>query len=510
MRIRSTIAISLWLLTATITSAQIPNGYYDQAAGLNGPPLKTALQRIIRHHTKLSYAALWTAFYTTDDKPNGTVWDMYSDIPDGTPNGNPPYVYTFGPSGNQCAITPGYENYCYNREHSFPNSWFGAVETDTMFTDLFHLYPTDSKVNSMRNNNPYGQVNAPTWTSMNGSKLGPCVTPGFTGTVFEPRDEYKGDLARTYFYMATRYESRIASWQSFSTADEILNGTSFPCYDAWFLNLLLAWNAADPVSQKEIDRNNEIYSTYQHNRNPFIDHPEYVNAIWGGGVLTAAPTSLSGFTYAAGAGPSTSLSYVLSGTALAPAAGNITVTGTANFEVSVNNSTFSNSITVAYTSSALANTNIYVRMKSGVVAGIYSNNLVTNAGGGAATVNVSCSGTVTGPTILPEPTNYPSNFSTRNLQLNWIDATGTFTPTGYLIRMSTSGFGAIVSPTDGIPVPNNANDQNVAAGVQTVLFGNLSPNTIYYFKLFGYTGSGATINYKIDGTVPQVQQTTGQ
>lgn len=508
MKIRSIIAISLLLLTATIAGAQIPAGYYNPATGLTGQQLKTALHRIIRHHSKLSYAALWTAFYTTDDKPNGTVWDMYSDIQDGSLNGNPPYVYNFGT--NQCAITPGYENYCYNREHSFPNSWFGAVETDTMYTDLFHLYPTDSKVNSMRSNNPYGQVNAPTWTSLNGSKLGPCVTPGFTGTVFEPRDEFKGDLARTYFYMATRYESRIASWQPLSSADEILDGTSFPCYDSWFLNLMLAWNTADPVSQKEIDRNNTIYTSFQHNRNPFIDHPEYVNAVWGGSVLTATPVALSGFTYAVGAGPSTSLNYVLNGTLLTPAAGNITITGTTDFEVSTNNTTFSSSATVAYNASNLANTTIYVRLKSGTAAGIYSNELVTNTGGGAATVNVSCSGSVTGPTVLPEPSNYPSNFSAHNLQLQWIDATGTFAPTGYLIRMSPSGFSAIASPADGIAVPNGPNDLNVAAGIQSALFTGLSPNTTYYFKLFGYTGSGATINYKIDGDVPQTQQTTGQ
>ncbi len=279
--------------------SQIPPGYYNQAAGLSGAALKTALHKIIRGHTRYSYDYLWTSFVTTDDKPNGKVWDIYSDIPDGTPNGNPPYVFTF--ITNQCATTPGYEGACYNREHSFPKSWFGAVLSDTMYSDMFHLYPTDSKVNSMRNNNPYGQVGTASWTSMNGSKLGTCITPGYTGTVFEPRDDFKGDIARSYFYMATRYESCIASWQTNTGADAVLDGTSYPCYDQWFIDLLLAWNVADPVSQKEIDRNNEIYTTYQHNRNPYIDHPEYVGVVWGPVVIKAEPTSHpTNFTAVAG------------------------------------------------------------------------------------------------------------------------------------------------------------------------------------------------------------------
>jgi hypothetical protein len=133
----------------------------------------------------------------------------------------------------------------------------------------------------MRNNYPYGKVTNPSYTSGNGGKLGPCSFAGYTGIVFEPIDQYKGDLARGYFYMATRYENLIASWKSNGNADNVLNGTSYPCYDEWFVNLLLSWHASDPVSQKEIDRNNVIYTSFQHNRNPYIDHPEYVNSVWG-------------------------------------------------------------------------------------------------------------------------------------------------------------------------------------------------------------------------------------
>jgi endonuclease I len=259
--------------------ASIPPGYYDAANNLTGQQLKTSLCHIIKNHTVISYANLWTAYYVTDAKPNGTVWDMYSDIPDGTANGNPPYVYIFGT--HQCGNAPGYENGCYNREHSFPKSWSNTGTGDTIYSDLFHLYPTDSYVNGQRNNYPFGEVDNPTWTSMNGSKLGNCSITGYSGVVFEPRDDFKGDFARTFFYIATRYEKSMAAWQNNdANGNAVLNGTSFPCYETWFINMLLAWNVADPVSQKEIDRNNVVYTNYQHNRNPFIDHPEYANAIW--------------------------------------------------------------------------------------------------------------------------------------------------------------------------------------------------------------------------------------
>ncbi len=192
--------LSLLLLTIlVITQAQPPSGYYDNATGKTGATLKTALYNIIKGHTEVSYTpGVWNAFYTTDKKVNDKVWDMYSDIPGGTP----PYEYTLGT--NQCGNYSG-ENSCYNREHSFPKSWFGDVAP--MNVDIFHLYPTDGYVNGKRSNYPYGTVSSPTWTSLNGSKLGPCSAPGYSGTVFEPIDEYKGDFARTYFYMVTRYEN---------------------------------------------------------------------------------------------------------------------------------------------------------------------------------------------------------------------------------------------------------------------------------------------------------------
>jgi endonuclease I len=283
MRTRSTFAIILWLLAVKSLTAQIPSGYYNQASGLNGAALKTALHHVIRNHQVISYNGLWTAFYSSDDKLSGKVWDIYSDVPDGTP----PYEYDFG--ADQCAITPGVENYCYNREHSFPQSYFGSSSSDTIYTDLFQLYPTDSYVNSRRNNYPYGIVGTPTWISQNGSRLGPCTAAGYSGTVFEPLNAFKGDLARTYFYIATRYQHEMAGWTTLNSyGDAILDSTAYPCFENWFLTMLLQWNAADPVSQKEIDRNNAVYAL-QGNRNPFIDHPEYVDIIWAGALPVVLP-----------------------------------------------------------------------------------------------------------------------------------------------------------------------------------------------------------------------------
>ncbi len=259
------IILLLFVLFFSIKSqAQPPAGYYDDAQGLTGSELKTALFHIISSHTAISYSDIWTAFETTDKRPDGTVWDIYSSC-----------TYNFG--DDQCG-TYSQECDCYNREHSFPKSWFN--DESPMYTDLFHIYPSDGYVNNRRGNYAYGEVSNPTYTSSNGCKIGTNSFGDYNGTVFEPADEYKGDLARTYFYMVTCYEDKVASWETNnSNGDAMLDGTTYPCFEPWALQLLLKWHHEDPVSQKEIDRNNAIYQI-QGNRNPFIDHPEYVCLIW--------------------------------------------------------------------------------------------------------------------------------------------------------------------------------------------------------------------------------------
>lgn len=248
----------VFFFSFSFLKASEPEGYYRDAYGKGGYTLKTALHNIIKDHTVVSYSGLFNAYQKTDEK-DGRIWDMYS-------NCNFSFSNRCGNYKNECD--------CYNREHSFPKSWFD--DATPMYSDLFHLYPTDGKVNGMRSNYPFGEVGNPTYTSANGSKLGNNTTSGYSGKVFEPIDEYKGDFARSYFYMATRYEDRIASWRSCP----ICGGDNKASFKQWTVDLLLKWHRQDPVSQKEKDRNDAVYN-YQHNRNPFIDHPELVEKIWG-------------------------------------------------------------------------------------------------------------------------------------------------------------------------------------------------------------------------------------
>ena len=195
----------LWLpllLISFISLAQIPDGYYDDAEGKTGEDLRTALYNIIKDHSAESYSDLWEDFKSTDKKDNGKVWDIYSIKKDGSSD----YEYTF--SDDQCGDYSA-EGDCYNREHSFPKSWFN--DDSPMYTDLFHIYPTDGYVNGKRADLPYGETDNASWTSTNGSKIGYCSYVGYTDKIFEPIDEFKGDLARSYFYMLTRYKDVCSS-----------------------------------------------------------------------------------------------------------------------------------------------------------------------------------------------------------------------------------------------------------------------------------------------------------
>jgi endonuclease I len=252
--------------------------YYKSAENLTGFSLKTQLFNIINGHTTQSYGDLWT-FYTANEldsyyENDGTILDIYSE----SPNSSDSYVFASG--SDQCGNYSG-ESDCYNREHSFPRSWFGGA-VNPMNTDVHHIFATDGYVNSKRSSYPYGEVNSASFISANGSKVGSTSSSlGYTGTVFEPIDEFKGDLARAYFYMATRYENDIDGWDSNSSyADAVLNGSRDKVFETWFLTMLKIWHTQDPVSQKEIDRNEAAYS-YQGNRNPFVDYPSFVSEIWG-------------------------------------------------------------------------------------------------------------------------------------------------------------------------------------------------------------------------------------
>ncbi len=234
--------------------ADIPAGYYNSLNGKSGADLKTAAKDIVYNHTQLSYSGLPSSFKKTDLYPNSTRWwDMYSDIP----------LYSTSFDG-------------LNREHSFPKSWWGGGTDVPAYVDINHLYPAEAVANQKKSNWPLGVVSSASYD--NGvSKIGtPSGASGGASTVFEPADEYKGDFARTYFYMVTCYQD--LTWAS--KYMWMLQQNTYPTLAPWAQTLLLQWSRQDPVSQKELDRNEAVYKL-QNNRNPFIDYPELAEYIWG-------------------------------------------------------------------------------------------------------------------------------------------------------------------------------------------------------------------------------------
>lgn len=252
------IIISALLMACVSLSAfaTAPIGYYRSLNGLKGQALKNAVHNLIKPHTVVSYNSLWSYFPSTDcmltDKSR--VWDMYSSK-----------TYYFRGFSSVSGM---------NKEHSFPKSWWGGTEVDA-YTDLNHLYPSDGEANLAKNNHPLGEVETASYS--NGvTKVG---TPkkgqgGGDGSVFEPADQYKGDFARTYFYMATCYQDY--RWKY----TYMVNNSDWKTLNTWAIDLLLKWSRNDPVSDKETTRNDAVYRV-QNNRNPFIDHPELVEYIWG-------------------------------------------------------------------------------------------------------------------------------------------------------------------------------------------------------------------------------------
>ena len=402
MKIKTLLIVGLLFSVANIF-AQIPTGYYDGTAGLSGAALKTKLSQIITSgHQAKSYDNLYVGYPNTDkDKyyeNDGSVLDMYSE----NPIGADPYVYQHGVKkcGNYNT-----EGDCYNREHIVPQSFFGSASP--MVSDIHHIPPTDGKVNGMRSNNPFGVVTSPTFTSQNGSKLGKNTTAGYSGVVFEPIDAFKGDIARMVFYFVTRYESRLSS---FSTGN-MLGGSAFPGLQNWELQVLLAWNAADPVSQREIDRNNAAY-TYQGNRNPYIDNPSFVNLVWGGStpsVDTEAPSQPTNLSVTGSTSSTVSLSWTAS-------SDNV---GISAYEIYVNGNYVTTVTSTSAVISGLAPTTTYAFY---VIARDAAGNLstqsnsvngTTTASSGGETPPTSC-GTENFESIPAASSSYTTNTWTNN------------------------------------------------------------------------------------------------
>lgn len=243
--------------------AAIPDGYYDGVSGKKGADnILSALQTCIsRDYNEISYSALEEHYLKTDFYAD-TLWDMYSTCR---------FVFEDA-NKQQKAVCDG-----WNKEHVCCQSWIGGRP---MVSDMFNVYPTDARINNLRSNYPYGVVGTNNGFSKDPDKhglgkLGTSTTSG-VGTVYEPDDKYKGDFARTFFYMVARYRDK-----TLNSGDGATMFTSSPTdLTSYSLSFLLDWHRNDPVSEKEVDRNQGVYGE-QNNRNPFIDYPDLVEYIWG-------------------------------------------------------------------------------------------------------------------------------------------------------------------------------------------------------------------------------------
>ncbi len=278
--LKSTITIALMVLcTLSVMAESLPEGFYEPANGLQDGELKDALKSLIRDHTAISYGtganSTWGVFFYSDRDEEGYIMDMYCDE-----------WYKVS--------TPGQVATGCNIEHSFAKSWWGGANNDA-YKDCYHLNPSNSTANSARSNYPLGipEKDIKTAGSLRvGKKHHP--TMDVDHYVFEPKDEYKGDFARAYFYMATCY----GHWSN-GEIDEVLKqyngwrtnnndvGSKFAMqnenyleFQPWEQEVLIQWHRQDPVSIKEIRRMDAV-SDFQHNRNPFIDYPYLAEYIWG-------------------------------------------------------------------------------------------------------------------------------------------------------------------------------------------------------------------------------------
>ena len=292
-------ALLLWAqigyANVIVGQAAIPNGYYNNVdTKKNADNILNALNQIIDNHTVIAYSGL-EPYYEQTDFYNDTLWDMYSTCTFYMSHANVP----------QSAVCDG-----WNKEHLVCQSWLGS---GPMVSDLFNVYPTDARINNLRSNYAYGVVGG----SFSGfskdpqhhglGKLGTSTTSGI-GTVYEPDDNYKGDFARSFFYMVARYRSN-----TLNSGNGAKMFTSSPTnLTAYSLSFLLDWHRQDPVSQKEIDRNQAVYGI-QHNRNPFIDYPELVEYIWGNRVGQAVDlSSMTPTCEGGGYDPSVTFQYGIS------------------------------------------------------------------------------------------------------------------------------------------------------------------------------------------------------
>ncbi len=260
-KLRTLAAIAALAGACATAQAQIPDGYYDSLKGKKGAALKTAVHDIIQKADVLNYGsgngATWWGFWLTDRTDDGRFIDRYSPESD------------WVQSTSQGATGSG-----MNIEHSFPKSWWGGAKNQA-YCDLYNLMPCESKTNSSKSNYPMGKTSSTTFDN-GATKIG---TGDWGVKVWEPADEWKGDFARGYMYMATCYQT--LSWTSAGV--DILSNGDYPTLLSKASSLYIQWAKADKPSAVEITRNNAV-SKIQGNRNPYVDFPNLMEYVWGDSV----------------------------------------------------------------------------------------------------------------------------------------------------------------------------------------------------------------------------------
>jgi endonuclease I len=435
-------------------------------------------------------------------------------------------------SGHQYVYAGTFTWATFSREHTWCHSWMPSNpgEASDEYADQHHLFPThQNNANGRRSNHPLGIVTTASYTYLQG-KLG---TNSSGETVYEPRDEHKGDAARALLYMSVRYDGIGGySWTFNNLNNVILPGQGNP-EAPQSVQMLLDWHRQDPPSKWEVDRNNYIESIQQ-NRNPFTDHPEYVAHINFADLTKLTPSysaepsnQPSNLSVTSPSSTSLTVSWTASvaGTQ-APSGYLVEIYNSNDYFIPIDGSSYTDDTNVSdskglknvtsgtsYTFTGLnASTTYYFR--------IYPYNGATTA------INYKLDGTVisgSGATgaaspYATEPTNHPTNFAqgtttTSSLQVTWTaSVAGAQAPSGYLLKASTVN--SFADPVDGevtaddTVLSDNSAVVNLTSSDVSYTFSSLPASTTYYFKIFPYNGTSTQRNYKTDGTVPTLTAAT--
>lgn len=496
--------------------------YYNSISSTNASFVTDLKSRVRSPYTHVNYSQFDetnVAMFASRDSSNGQK------------------VVTCVYSGQNYAYSGTFAWTTFSREHTFCHSWMPSNPADSPerdeYSDQHHLFPTNqNNANGVRSNHPLGNVVSASSTYLNG-KLG---TNSSGQTVYEPRSEHKGDAARAILYMCVRYDGIDGLvWNFNNLNSNILPGQPQP-EAPQDLQTLIDWHKQDPPRKREVDRNDYIQGI-QGNRNPFTDHPEYVNYINFNDLTKVSPAYAaepSNQPTAASVGSITGSSFTVSWTSAvagsqSPSGYLVEIYNSNDYFIPIDGSTYTNDADLADSKGVVnvpAGTNSYsfsgLSSTTTYYIRIYSYN------GSGASINYKIDGTIQavtgtttsggGQTYATEPSNNATGMSvsgltSSSLQVNWTKAAaGAQAPGGYLLLASTSS--EISVPADGTiysddtALADNTATVNIDSSLASYSFSSLNEATTYYFKLFPYNGSGSLRNYKTDGTTANTSATT--